>query len=752
MISTIIKSSGEEVAFDPSKLNAKASWAAKDIEDCDWSSIVFDAVSKLRDGCTSLEIDKALMAACTDRFDTKSFKMAGRILIGTIYKEAFGSFKNIPTLQQHIDKMVATDYWTKMDYTSEEVKYLDTLLRHDRDLNLNYSEIKQIRDKYLVQNRVTDTSLESPQFMYMGMAMANMERQPKSRRMRDVAKLYHYLSVKAINSPTPFTAFLRTPHKNYASCCVATCNDTIKSISAANTIYHDMTAASAGIGAHLMTRSAGDPIRGGTIEHQGKFGYINAISALVKANLQGGRGGAATVHVHALDPEIESILKYSSIKTPQERRIMLQYSFGAETLLAKKVKNKEDWMLISYQVAPDLWLAAYSDDREKFEELYHKYASSDLPKKFVGAYELVLESLVQGVESGRVYQHNSYEMNRHTPFLDTIYSSNLCQEIALPTKGYDSVTDLYQYGETSGEIGLCNLAAFVAGRVPDEEIPEVLYYTLLMVDNVISIMDYPFPNLAYTATRRRSVGIGITNLAHDMAKRGYKYSSAEGKAYVHRVMETHSYYLHEASLRLAQEKGVAEWMYRTKYPSGWLPIDTYNKNVDKIVDQELIHDWEDLRKRIIANGGIRNSVLEAFMPNESSSLATDGTNSILPIRSLKVLKTNGSKVVKFLAPDMDTLGDSYEIAWDIPPKDLVDFYAIVQKFCGQAISADLYLNQTNGPTPASVLVSIWLRMIMLGVKTRYYINTKTPSGSKKEEPDIEEQEEDDSCSGGGCKL
>lgn len=750
MITKVKKSDGTIVPFDPAKLNQKGEWA--DEEGSEWPSVVLDAVSKLQEGCSTKDIDNALISACTDHFTTDSFKLAGRILMGTIYKEAYGGFDKIPTLLEHFATMRRLGYWTDLDYSPQEIAELEKHLVHERDLSLSYSELKQLNDKYLLRDRVKEITLESPQMMYMGMAMANMENQPSDRRMEDVLKLYNFLSRKAINAPTPFMCFLRTPHKNYASCCVATCEDTIPSLSAADHIYYNMTAASAGIGAHLKTRSAGDPVRGGTVKHQGKFGYINAVHAMVKANLQNSRGGAATMHIHALDPEIETMLSLSNIKTPEERRIMLQYSFGYSKLLAKKVKNKENWMLISYLHAPDLWEASYSGDGELFETLYNKYEQSELPKTFVSAYDLVLQSLIEGVESGRVYQHNTEEMNRHTPFIDTIYSSNLCQEIALPTKGYKDVMDLYKEEETSGEIGLCNLAATVAGRVSEEEYEELVYYTLLMVDNVISIMQYPFPNLAYTAQARRSVGIGITNLAHDMAKKGYKYSSPEGKQYIHRLMESHSFYLHKASLRLAKEKGTAKWMDKTKYPQGWLPIDTYNKNVDKIVSQELLHDWEGLRKEIVDFGGIRNSVLEAFMPNESSSVATNGTNSILPIRSLKIVKTSAGKTIKFIVPDAEELANEYEIAWKIPAKDLVDVYAIVQKFCGQAISADLYLDQTNGNTPASALLSIWMRMTMLGIKTRYYINTKTPSGDKEEQPDIEEQADEKGCSLGGCTL
>ena len=893
MINTITKSNGEVVPFDPDKLNRWAAWA--DRSGADWSTISLDAVSKLQDGCSSQDVNKAIISACMDQFDEASFKLAGRIMAGMIYKEAYGSFKNIPTLSEHINNMVKLGYWEKMDYSEEEVEHLNNILDHSKDLDLNYSEIKQLNDKYLIRDRVKKITKESPQMMYMGMAMANMSNQPKGRRLKDVEKLYHYLSVKAINAPTPFMSYLRTPHRNYASCCVATCNDTIPSLSAADHIYYMMTANSAGIGSHLKTRSVGDPIREGTVEHQGKFGYINAISAMVKANLQGGRGGAATVHLCALDPEIFMMLKLRNVKTPSERRISgVQYSFGYNKLFAKKVKDDKEWLLISYLHAPDLWEAMYSDDEELFETLYNKYLEKDVPKKIVSAKELAVLSLVQGVETGGVYQENSTEMNKHTPFKDSIYSSNLCvtpdttiltdkgelpisdlegeavnvwngeewsnvtvektgtdqdiisvqvdtyvegkfietktikctpyhkwydsdgnelrtfqlkeglsllswedpeqrlqsaiiksleesprsdtlcfkelkrgmgvfngvltgqcKEIALPTKGYDCVTDLYKEEETSGEIGLCNLAAIVAGRVPDEELPELYYYALLMVDNVISLMEYPFPNLSFTAQARRSVAIGLTNLANYMAKNSKKYSTADGKEFIHRVAEKHSYLLHKASLVLAKEKGVCDWIGKTKYPEGWLPIDSYNKNVDKIVKQDLLCDWETLRAEIKKVGGIRNSVLEGMMPNESSSIATNGTNSILPVRSLKVVKTNAGNTTKFIAPDYEEFGNNYEIAWNIPSKDLIDVYGIFQKFCGQAISADLYIDQSKGgKVSESKLLSDWLRMTMLGVKTRYYINTKTASGDKEnKEPEVEELEGDDKgCSSGACTI
>lgn len=306
-----------------------------------------------------------------------------------------------------------------------------------------------------------------------------------------------------------------------------------------------------------------------------------------------------------------------------------------------------------------------------------------------------------------------------------------CQEIFLPTKGFENIVDMYDAtkGVEAGEIALCFLSCLVAGRVSEEEYEDVAYYSLLAVDNVIDLMEYPFPQVENTAKGRRSVGIGITNLAHDLAVKGLSYSSLEGKNYMHRLAEMHSYYLHKASLRLAKEKGNCSLIGRTKYPEGWLPIDTYNKNVDNVHTQGLQFDWESLRKDIIENGGIRNSVLEATPPAESSSQASETTNSLYPIREYYTTKRSGSIVNIFAAPDIDNpvIKSNYELAYNVPSKDIVDCYAIFQKFHGQGISCDLYTDYSKYPNekvPLSIMMDLYFYCVKMGLKSLYYQNSK----------------------------
>lgn len=750
MINKVIKSNGSIVEFDPDKLNKWVEWASE--YGASWSEIALKAYRKCGDYCSTKDLHKALIEVCVEKADYKHFKLAGRLLIGSLYKTVFGGHENIPTLADFYQSMVARDLWTKMNYSSDELSYLNEVMDHSRDLRMTYTEAKQLRDKYMITDRTTGECYETPQFLYMGMAMANMENMPKERRLYDVVKLYQYLSQKKINAPTPFLTNLRTRHRGYASCCVYSAGDSIDSLATGDHIAYKMTAASAGIGSHLQTRSKHDPIRGGTVEHMGKVGYFRAIESMVSANKQNNRGGAATVYYTVLDPEIETLLMLKSVVTPHQKQVRgIDYSIGAMNRFAKAISKGDQWMLISYLYAPDLYEAMYSGDQTEFEKLYDKYLNDfSVPKTLVSARKIAVTMLQQGLETGRIYLHFMDEMNNHTPFKEKIYMSNLCSEIAIISKSYEHVVDLYREEETSGEIGLCSLGAIVQGNTTDEEYEDVAYYTALMIDNVISLMDYPFPNLKYTATRRRSIGVGMTNLAYDMANNGMSYTTEAGKNFIHRSAERHSYYLHKASLRMAKEFGTCEWIDRTKYPEGWLPIDTYNKNVDSVHSQELLYDWEQLRREIVETGGIRHSVLEAYMPNESSSLATDSTNSIYPIRGLKIIKAGGSTRNIFLAPESDRLAAAYDIAWRVPHKDMTDTYAIVQKFTGQAISADEYIDYEDFPDKKigdKELLKRYLYIKKMGLKSRYYVNTRT--GAPKD--DLEEIE-DKGCAGGGCTL
>lgn len=728
MIKSIIKRSGKEEEFSAEKVNGWGEWAAKALHGrVDWGEAVLHAVSVLPEKCSSEDLQNALIDFCLNKKTWEYNLMAGRLYYGLIVKKFYG--KKVPTVRELHRQMIDYGLLVDMGYSDEEYEEIEHIINHKLDLKNTHFEIHQIRHKYALRDKIAGKEFETPQFVYMRMAMALS--QFEKDRIENIRRFYDHFSHKRINVPTPYYTNLGTKMNGFASCCVYTTHDTAPSLAAGDHIGYMMTVMSAGIGSHIKTRSLGDSIRNGLIVHQGKIPYYRALVGAVGANLQNGRGGAATVYYTAFDPEVEVIAKLKNPMTPAVKQVRgCDYSFGSNKFFAKKAALDEDVALFSYGDAPELYEAQYGSS-EEFEQKYNEFLQSDKPRTMISARKLLVMILNEGYETGRHYLHFFDEMNTHTPFKDKIYSSNLCAEIALPTKGYDSVKELYEsYQEGNGEIGLCNIGGIIVSNVEnDDQYADVAYYVLKMIDFGIHYSDYVFKNLEDTAKSRLSAGVGILGLAHLMAKKNKKYSTQDGKDFIHEVCETHSWHLINASLRLGKERGNAPWMHKTKWPEGWLPIDTYNKKVDNLVSAGNKRDWESLRKRIIENGGIRNSVCIAHMPGESSSLGSGTTNGPYPIRDYDLVKTNETMVLNYVAPDSTVLKDKYEIAWEIPSEDLIDCYAIMQKWTDQAISCDLYRKvQGDEKVGSSEMIKLYLRMAKYGVKTRYYINSKTAKG------------------------
>lgn len=892
---TIVKRDGREEPFQPNKLNAWGEWAAETLGDAvDWSSVVLEAVGDLASRTTSVELQERLIRTCL-MFDTWAYnRMAGRLYVALRRKELFPD--GLPKLKEHHTRLQDMGLMSVLDYSDDEYDYLDTIIHHDKDMEYTHFQIHTHITKYAISNRVTGEHYETSQYMYMRMAMAICVDLDRSTRMEHVTKLYDHLSNNRLSAPTPNHVNLGTPLKGYASCCVYKTGDSAASIAVGNHIANTMTYMSAGIGSFMDTRSLLDPVRGGVIRHQGKLPYYRAVVGEIKANLQNGRGGAATMHFSLYDPEVLALLRLKNPLSTEDMRIRgLDYSGGYNQFFSRKAAMGEDIFLFNSYTAPDLQEALYSGDEDLFATLYEKYENDpEFEKKYVSAREILIAAENEWNETGRVYEHNLHELNKHTPFKDTIYSSNLCvvgdtqlttdegdfpivdlvgqnvnvwngvefteapvvktgedqtivdvelnlgddttsigateyhkwwvmrdgeavevrtyeltvgdviepfhlpngelvhpvitsittretkhdtycvrepktskatfngiltgqcQEIALPTRGYEHILDLYSESEdTVGEVATCNLAGICVDKIEsDDQYAEVAYYALLMIDKTIHLADYVLTHVGVTAKARLNAGVGILGLAHYMASKHLPYSSYDGKRELHRVAERHYYHLLKASLRLGKEFGNAPWMHKTKWPEGWLPLDTYNRNVDKIVDVDLQYDWESLRSEIVANGGIRNSVLVAHMPTETSANAAGTTNGLYPIRELTMIKTDNERVNYWAAPNSDYLGQYYESAWDIPTKDMTDMYAIMQKFTDQGISADFYRKVIRDTTiSSSELIRDHLYRVRMGLKTKYYMNQKTSEGSAIRDysgVDFLNDEDDAECS--SCTL
>lgn len=768
-VKNIIKNNGSSEPFNPTKINKWGIWSAESVKEyVDWSSVVMAAVKDLPETVRSRDLQLKLIDVCVEKScrelagDAYNI-MAGHLFSSVIHKDVHAN--GIPSVKAIHKKLLDYGLMVELNYSDEDYDAIEEIIDHDKDFNMTKSQLDYFMSKYAIQNRVLGIRYETPQFTYMRMAMALAEPEQGVDRLQSVKDWYNAFSDGELNAPSPNYTNLGTPLNSYFSCCLYASGDSADSLATGDHIAYKMTCESAGIGNITMTRSVGDPVRNGSIEHQGKRPYYASLGKAVKANLQNGRGGSATTFMSAFDPEIKTLQTLKNPKTPIDvKNRDIDYATSFNRFFAKKAARQEDVFLFNVFTAPDLYDAFFSSDEALFEELYLKYEQDeDFKKTYVSARDIVVQFIVQSHQTGRFYYFNADEVNRHTPFKEPVRQSNLCLEIVQPTKPYIHITHLYDESNTyidengdeqeKGEVSLCALAAINVAKFPItgsyNRYSKVVYLALKMIDRCIDISNYAFPHLKTTAKARRNAGNGIIGLAQALAMNSIKYSTSEGKAAIHRIAERHMFANIEMSLKLAKELGPADWMHKTKWPDGWLPIDTYNKRVDDIVSLPLQYDWEKLRKEVVANGGIRNSVLVAHMPSESSSKATGTTNGLYPIRDIFLLKTDANgRPIRFVAPNSHLYGKDYELAWGIDRKDLIEVYSIVQKFTDQSISADEYnVAEKDEELDMDHELKVFFHMLKYGMKTRYYLNTKTTDGNF-----FEENIGEAGCAGGSCTL
>ena len=616
-------------------------------------------------------------------------------------------------------------------YTKTEIKKFNTWIKRERDLKFTYAGLRQICDKYLVQDRSSGAIYETPQDMYMMIAATLFADYPTKTRMSYVKKYYDAISQHKINIPTPVMAGVRTPIRQFASCVLVDTDDTLSSIFSSDMAIGLYVARRAGIGINAgRIRGINSKIRGGEVQHTGVIPFLKKFESTVRCCTQNGvRGGNATVHFPIWHPEIEDILVLKNNKGTEDNRVRrMDYSIQISKLFYERFMEDGDITLFSPHQAPGLYDAF---GMPEFDDLYLKYeADKTIPKKTVKAQDLFFDLLKERAETGRIYIMNLDHCNSHSSFKDRVSMSNLCQEITLPT------TPIQDIHDEQGEIALCILSAVNVGALKDlSELENICDLSVRALEQIIDYQDYPVKAAEVSTKKRRSLGIGYIGLAHYLAKNGVKYSDPKAWDLVDRLSEAFQYNLLRASCNIAMEKGKCEGFERTKYADGLLPIDHYKKDVDKIVPHKQRMAWESLRKDI-AKHGLRHSTLSAQMPSESSSVVSNETNGIEPPRALLSIKKSKKGPLKQIVPEFPKLKNEYTLLWDMPNNTgYINVVAMMQKYFDQAISGNWSYNPLqyeNNEVPLSSMAQDMLTAYKMGWKTSYYQNTYDFKGEEEE--------------------
>jgi len=737
----VVKRKGHIEPLDLEKMHKMVELACDGLAGVSASQVEIQSGIQFYDGMSTADIQEILVRSASDLIDLDAPNyqyVASRLLLFGLRKNLYGRLHELPTLIDQITRGVDKGIYDAdilKKYNKDEIDTLDTIIEHNRDYLFTYAGMRQVTDKYLVQDRSTGEVYETPQFMYMLIAMTIFAEYPEENRLDYVTRYYNAISKHKINIPTPIMGGVRTPIRQFASCVLVDIDDTLDSIFSSDMAIGKYVAQRAGIGINAgRIRGINSKIRGGEVQHTGVVPFLKKFEATVRCCTQNGiRGGSATVHFPIWHQEIRDILVLKNNKGTEDNRVRkLDYSIQISKLFYERFIQDEEISLFSPHSVPDLFESFGTPD---FDELYCSYENDkSIPRTTIGAQELIMDLLKERSETGRIYIMNIDHCNEHSSFKDKVSMSNLCQEITLPTEPIQHIDAI------DGEIALCILSAINVGKLKNlDELEELCDLSVRSLEELIDYQDYPVKAAELATLGRRSLGVGFIGLAHYLAKNGFNYDSQDAWDAVHRLTESFQYHLLKASNQIAKEKGACVDLGSTQYADEILPIDTYKSDVDEISKEDLKYDWESLRASILEHG-LRHSTLSAQMPSESSSVVSNATNGIEPPRDYLSIKKSKKGPLKQVVPSYGTLKNNYTLLWDMESNaGYIKVVAVMQKFFDQAISGNWSYNPKNYPdneVPVTVMAQDLLTTYKYGWKTSYYQNTYD---MKSDEPDDVEE-------------
>lgn len=734
---TVIKRSGNKEPLAVDKWQAQIAKVCAGIADVSQSMIEIKSQPHFYDGITTQEIDEVTLRAIVDLIDVESNPdlghtnyqyVAGKQRLSMLRKDVYGDYQ-VPHLYEIVKKNVALGMYTPELlewYTEDEWNKMNEMLEHEKDEEYSYAAIEQLIEKYLVRNRATKEIYETPQVRYMVAAATVMHKEePNHARMRLIKEYYNAASDGLFTLATPVLAGLGTPTKQFSSCVLIRSDDDLDSIFASGEMMAKYASKRAGIGLEIgRLRPLGSPIRGGEIMHTGMIPFLKKWFGDLRSCSQGGiRNASATVFYPIWHHQFDDLIVLKNNQGTEETRVRhMDYGVVLSAFFWRRFKNKENITFFDPNEVPDLYEAFYKDTA-LFEELYVKYESKkNLRKKVMSAEEVFKGGILkERTDTGRIYLvfiDNVMNQGPFDPEYHTIYQSNLCCEILLPTKPFKRLDD------PEGRIALCTLGSLNWGafRNPEDmrRACRVLHRSL---NNILDYQDFLSIQSQLSNDEIRPLGIGVTNLAYWHAKRGFKYGEKDALAEVKSWMEHQAFYLTEASVELAKERGACLHSDKTRYGQGTFPWEHRAKGVNELTDFTPELDWETLRAQM-KEYGVRNATQMAVAPVESSSVVINSTNGIEMPMSLISTKESKAGSLTQVVPEYHKLKNKYQLMWE--QTDCAPYLktaAVLAAYVDQSISTNTFYSPRHFPdrkVPSTLIAKNLMQAHLWGLKTFYY--------------------------------
>jgi len=733
---TVVKRNGRRVPLDIEKIQRQVAHACQGIDGVSPSMIEIKAQIELHDGMTTETIDELLLKAMVNLIDETENPeinnvnyqyVAGRQRVSMLRKEVYGLY-DPPKLYSIIKKNIEAGMYTNELlewYTEDEWNIIDLFIDHDKDETYTYAAIAQLCEKYLVQNRATGQIFETPQVRYAIAAATAFHSEPKESRLKYVKEYYECASAGHFTLATPVLAGLGTTTKQFSSCVLISSDDTLDSIFASGEMMAKYASKRAGIGLEIgRIRPLGAPIRNGEIKHTGMIPFLKKWFADLRSCSQGGiRNASCTVTFPVWHYQFEDLIVLKNNQGTDETRVrQMDYSVVVNAMFWNRYKRGEIMTLFDPHDVPDLYEAYYRNS-EEFEKLYLNYEKHPtIKKKRISADEIFKNGILkERTDTGRIYLVNIDNVINQGPFdtqLDPIYQSNLCQEILLPTKPFQRIED------PEGRIALCTLGSINWGAFRNpQEMRKACRVLVRSLSNLLQYQDFLSIQSKLANEDFEPLGVGITNLAYWHARKSFKYGEVEALAEVKRWMEHQAYYLTEASVELAQERGPCKRSEYTYYGKGIFPWERRAKGVNELTDFTPSMDWEPLRERM-KKYGIRNATLMAVAPVESSSVVLNSTNGIeMPMELISVKESKAGSFVQ-VVPEYKRLKNRYQMMWE--QTDCVNYLktsAVLAVYIDQSLSTNTFYSPRHfrdGKVPGTLIAKNLMLAYKWGLKTIYY--------------------------------
>ena len=769
----VTKRNGTKEPLSVEKWQAQITKVCKGIADVSQSMIEIKSQPHFYDGITTTEIDEITLRAIVDLIDVESNPgvghtnyqyVAGKQRLSMLRKDVYGSY-NVPHLYTIIKKNVEVGLYTPdllTWYTEDDWNRINDMLDHEKDEQYGYAAIEQLIEKYLVKNRATKETYETPQIRYIVAAATVFHREePNSARMRYIKEYYQAASDGLFTLATPVLAGLGTPTKQFSSCVLIKADDDLDSIFASGEMMAKYASKRAGIGLEIgRLRPLGSPIRGGEIMHTGMIPFLKKWFGDLRSCSQGGiRNASATVFYPIWHHQFDDLIVLKNNQGTEETRVRhMDYGVVLSAFFWRRFKNKENITFFDPNEVPDLYEAFYRDTA-KFAELYIKYEKrTDLRTKVMAAEDVFKGGILkERTDTGRIYLvfiDNVQNQGPFDPEYHTIYQSNLCCEILLPTKSFKRLDD------ESGRIALCTLGSINWGAFRNpEDMRRACRILQRSLCNILDYQDFLSIQSKLSNDEISPLGIGVTNLAYWHAKRSYKYGEKDALQDVKSWMEHQAYYLTEATVELARERGACVDSPKTRYGQGVFPWELRARGVNDLADFTPELDWETLRTNM-KQFGVRNATLMAVAPVESSSVVINSTNGIeMPMSLISVKESKAGSFIQ-VVPEYHKLKNRYQLMWEQQDCDgYLKTAAVLAAYVDQSISTNTFYSPkhfADRKVPTTLIAKNLMQAHYWGLKTFYYslidkqgskMDAETPPDMPLEQIDFDD--EDDCLS---CKL